>query len=269
MTEPTVQLARILTGAKSFKDRGIANLSDTYRGQILLKNGDVKTAIIKDIPVRELANEVMTAALAAAVSLPVPPAYIALVEPAILRTRFAPKLGTSALVFASADVNSPSVAQLLLGQSFAVLQTIAAMLVKSGWLGDFYGFDAWAANVDRHVGNLLVSPSSAPWLIDHGRCFTGQNWQASDLTPNGDFRNRLKEWLTPLLDSGDQKRFAGEAAALVDRLNKIDIKALGNENRLPALLGDTDFDAMVTFLDDRRVHVPSIAASALNQAMVI
>jgi hypothetical protein len=97
----------VLVGAKSFKDRGIANLSDTYRGQILLASGEVKTAIIKDIPIRELANEVMTAALAHAISLPVPPAFIALAEPANLSTRFASKIGTSSLVFASADVGCP------------------------------------------------------------------------------------------------------------------------------------------------------------------
>jgi hypothetical protein len=68
----TVGLARVLAGARSFKDQGIANLSDTYRGQILIGQSEVRQAIIKDIPVREIANEVLTAALALAISLPVP-----------------------------------------------------------------------------------------------------------------------------------------------------------------------------------------------------
>jgi hypothetical protein len=157
---------------------------------------------------------------------------------------------------------------MMVGKSATALRAIATMLVNSGWLGNFYGFDAWAANTDRHTGNLLISPPAAPWLIDHGRCFTGSNWKSIDLVANGKFRHRLREWLTPLLTEADQKKFSAQAAELAHRLNELDVKSLGMENRLPALLGENDFNTLVTFLDDRRVHVPNIAATALNQSMM-
>jgi hypothetical protein len=145
---------------------------------------------------------------------------------------------------------------------------VAKLLIDSGWLGEFYGFDSWAANVDRHVGNLLIGSNGGPWLIDHGRCFTGNTWQVSDLDPPKLFQHRLKEWLTPLIDDTDQKRFSVAAAALTAKLSALDVRALGQENRLPELLGEHDFNGLVTFLTDRIVFVPRISADALNQAMV-
>jgi hypothetical protein len=269
---PTVELARVLAGAKSFKDQGIANLSDTYRGQILVGKSEVRAAIIKDIPIREVANEVLAATLGIAISLPVPPAFIALAAPSDLTTKHASKLGGSAILFASADVSSPSVAQMIVAPddiaALAALRAVAELLIDSGWLGEFYGFDSWAANIDRHIGNLLIGSNGRPWLIDHGRCFTGNTWQIGDLDPSKLFRHRLKEWLTPLVDDKDQKRFSSAAAALTAKLIALDVRALGLENRLPALLGEGDFNRLVTFLTDRIAFVPRIAADALNQAMV-
>jgi hypothetical protein len=270
---PTVGFARLLAGAKTFKDQGIANLSDTYRGQILVGPNDVRTAIIKDIPLREVANEVLAATLAIAISLPVPPPFIALASPADLVTKHASKLGTSSILFASADVRSPSISQIIVAQSsqaqMAAMGMVAKCLIDCGWLGEFYGFDGWAANIDRHIGNVLVGSNQQPWLIDHGRSFTGGAWVPTDLDPTKLYRHRLKEWLTPLLDDKEQKRFAATAAALTTRLSGLDVQALGSENRLPALLGEDDFNRLVTFLSDRIVFVPRIAADALNQGRVI
>ena len=167
---PTVQLARVLAGAKSFKDQGIANVNDTYRGQILIGQNDVRTAIIKDIPIREVANEVLAATLGLAISLPVPPPFIALASPSDLTTKHASKLGGSSILFASADVNSPSVAQIVVAQAvpaqIAAMKVVAKALTDCGWLGEFYGFDGWTANIDRHVGNVLIGSNQQPWLID-------------------------------------------------------------------------------------------------------
>jgi hypothetical protein len=270
---PTVGFARVLAGAKSFKDQGIANLSDTYRGQILVGQSEVRAAIIKDIPVREIANEVLAATLAIAISLPVPPPFIALASPSDLPTKHASKLGGSSLLFASADVNSPSLAHFVVAQSgpaqIAAMNFVAKALKEFGQLGEFYGFDGWAANIDRHVGNVLIGSNRQPWLIDHGRSFTGPAWAAADLDPAKLYRHRLKEWLTPLLDDAEQKRFSTTAAAMVPVLNALDVQGLGEQNRLPALLGQDDFNRLVGFLKDRIGFVPRIAADALNQARVV
>jgi hypothetical protein len=270
---PTVELAKVLAGAKSFKDQGIANVSDTYRGQILVGKNDVRAAIIKDISIREVANEVLAATLGLAISLPVPPPFIALASPNDLPTRHASKLGGSSILFASADVNSPSVAQIVVAQAgpaqIAAMNFVAKALTDCGRLGEFYGFDGWAANIDRHVGNVLIGSNRQPWLIDHGRCFTGPLWTGADLDAAKLYRHRLKEWLTPLLDDAEQKRFSAAAAAMVRKLGALDVATLGAQNRLPALLGQDDFNRLVTFLRDRIGFVPRIAADALNQAKVV
>ncbi|ODM70508.1 HipA family kinase [Bradyrhizobium elkanii] len=268
----TVGFARVLAGATSFKDQGIANLSDTYRGQILLANGEVRTAIIKDIPIREVANEVLAATLALALSLPVPPPFLALASPSHLATKHASKLGGSSLLFASADVNTPSVAQIVLVNGIpqpAVIDFVAKAMKQCGQLGEFYGFDGWAANTDRHTGNVLVGPSQQPWLIDHGRAFTGEAWKPADLDASKFYRHRLKEWLTPLLDNTERSRFASVAAAMVPKLSALDVSLLGEQNRLPALVGQDDFNRLVTFLRDRIAFVPRIAADALDQARIV
>jgi hypothetical protein len=269
----TVGFARVLAGAKSFKDDGIPNLSDTYRGQILVGQGEVRAAIIKDIPIREVANEVLAAALAIAVSLPVPPPFLALASPTDLPTKHASKLGGSSLLFASADVTSPSVAQIVIAQTgpaqATAIKFIANAMKNCSQLGEFYGYDGWAANTDRHIGNILIGSNQQPWLIDHGRAFTGPSWRAADLDPSKLYRHRLKEWLTPLLDDAEQKRFSTAAAAMVPKLSALDVNALGEQNRLPALIGQEDFNRLVTFLMDRIAFVPRIASDALNQARIV
>ena len=56
---------------------------------------------------------------------------------------------------------------------------------------------------------------------------------------------------------------------MVPMLSALDVQALGAQNRLPALLGQDDFNELVTFLKDRIGFVPRIAADALNQARVV
>jgi hypothetical protein len=144
------------------------------------------------------------------------------------------------------------------------MRAIIEFLTKSGCLGDLYGFDSWTANVDRHVGNLLLGGAGRPWFIDHGRCFTGALWSAGDLAhPSQIFRNRLKEWLTPELTKEDRESYAGSAQNLVNKLKSVDVRTLGTDNWARDLLDDRDFSAVVMFLANRADHVPRIAADAL------
>jgi hypothetical protein len=66
----SVGRARALAGAVAFKAEGIPNVTDTYKGLILTSGGDVVAAVIKDLPARELANEVLAASLGYNLRLP-------------------------------------------------------------------------------------------------------------------------------------------------------------------------------------------------------
>jgi hypothetical protein len=262
----TIGKGRLLLGAIAFKDAGIPNLGDTYRAQILTDNG-VRAAIVKDIPLRELANELMAATLAVALGLPIPPAFIVAATENVLKTKYAPKVDKVSFLFGSADLSSPSVAQIVntkLGPDLAVLKRVVDALIKSGRLGNFYGFDAWAANIDRHPGNILLAFDALPWLIDHGRCFSGQNWTQSDLVADGTYTSRLKEWLTPSLSPAQKAEYVKAVSTLVARIAQIDVHKLGTTNGLPELYGDPDFNALVTFLCDRTAHTERIAADTLD-----
>lgn len=275
MTEPaqhtmmhvtaSVGRARLLAGATRFKLSTLPNVSDTYRGQILTSEG-VRPAIIKDLPVRELANEVFAAALGSFLSLPIPPAYLTLATKDVFTANHAPDMDGAALLFASTDVATPPVAQYVVGNvdAVAALRAVAAELLKRTGVGEFYAFDAWTANVDRNVGNVLVGGSETAWLIDHGRCFTGPDWEQRDLLADGAFRNRLQEWLTPYLKLDERTRCAAEATATVDRLPAASVRRIGEANGVPRLLGENDFDALVTFLSDRVQHVQRLAVQALD-----
>src|SRR5262249_19028252 len=158
---------------------------------------------------------------------PVPRAYLAVAAPGTLPTSKAPKLRStsSSLVFASTDVGTPSVAQIVLANGQVqpeVLRRVADTLLQNEHLGWFYGFDAWLANVDRNIGNILLG--SQVYLIDHGRCCTGPVWTAADLVPSKMFRHRLKEWLTPLLQAKDLKVLGREAAGMTHQLAALNVE---------------------------------------------
>lgn len=267
-----VDFAQVMAGASSFKDAGIANVTDTYQGQILVRGGELKTAILKDLPPKELANEVLAASLGLILGLPVPPAFIGVTQPGNpCATRSIMKDGR-ALMFASVNVGTPSVASVVKRPSdqetVALLRPVVELLAKQPWLSELYGFDAWIANVDRHIGNVLFTAGSGAWIIDHGRCFTGADWKPADLVADRAYAHRLKEWVTRFLSPSECKRLANEAATLPIRLRGIDVRRAGRGNSVHELIGEFDFEALATFLIDRVSHVPRFSAAALNETRI-
>jgi hypothetical protein len=257
--EVLVGLAQVLDGAQPFK---MGNVSDTYRGLIRRFDGEDCPAILKDLPVKELANEVLAAAVGIVLGLPIPRPYLALATPDRLKTSKGPLINDARLLFASTDVKQPQVAMLLEGSLAPVVLQRLAMWPGTGKL---YGFDALVANVDRHAGNLLFSGDHRVWLIDHGRCFTGAAWQTADLAqPSIPTRNRLKEWLTPVLNMAARSLAAGGASTIPVDLAGVDLKEVAAANHVSDLLSDGDFQAVVEFLIGRQTYAPGLAAAALD-----
>lgn len=255
---PWVHLGQVLTGAVPFKQ---GNINDTYRGVILTKFGE-RTAVIKDIESKELANEVLSAAIALQLGLPVPPPYIAFAHPGRFLAKKGPELGEGRLVYASVDVAQPQVAMLYSADGG---DKVLGRLARWSNLGRLYGFDALVANIDRHAGNILFSGDREVWLIDHGWCFTGPNWQPADLTsPEQPVVSRLSGWLTPVLDEQQRNETAREAARVEVDAAKMDIRRLALTNYVSDLLTDGDLEAVLTFINGRFPHVPRLAASDLG-----
>lgn len=255
---PVVQLGRVLAGATPFKEN---NINATYRGMVLTANGE-RTAIIKDLEPKELANEVLVAAIAVLIGLPVPPPVLAIATPDRLAVENGPRLDDGRLVYASIDVDQPQVAMLYKqGGGRKVLERLAQ------WadLGRLYGFDALVANIDRHAGNILFSGDREVWIIDHGHCFTGPRWDVSDLQPaDRPIVSKLKEWLTPILDNRTRNEKAAEAVSVEIATETMDLNAVALSNYVSELLTETDFNAVLKFLNGRYRHVPRLAAQALD-----
>ncbi|MET3352651.1 UNVERIFIED_ORG: hypothetical protein ABID33_000534 [Xanthobacter viscosus] len=268
----TVDFAQVMSGASSFKDAGIANITDTYQGQILTRGKELKTAILKDLAPRELANEILAASLASALGLPVPPAFIGVTEPGNPCATRAIMQDGRGLMFASVNVSSPSIASLVIRPTdeeiLVLLRPIVELLTKESWLGELYGFDAWVANVDRHIGNVLFATGTGIWIIDHGRCFTGPTWTQVDLVAAGMYRHRLREWVTDLLPPAERKRLADEAANMPIQLREVDVREAGEKNSVINLIGAPDFEALISFLTQRIPHVPRAAGDALNEPVM-
>ena len=53
---PTVELATVLLGATGFKEN---NVNDTFRGQVLVAKNETRQAIIKDLDIIQLCNELV------------------------------------------------------------------------------------------------------------------------------------------------------------------------------------------------------------------
>jgi hypothetical protein len=254
-----VLLGQVLAGAVPIKVAN--NVSDTYRGLILTEAGE-RTAFIKDLPPKELANEVLGAAIAIRLGLPVPPPYLAIARPDRLNARKGPVLEGGRLVYASVDVAQPQVAFIYNNGGGA---RVLARLAEWQELGKLYGFDALVANIDRHAGNILFSGDREVWVIDHGWCFTGPNWDPSDLLPpDKAVPSKLSTWMTPALDNKRRTEIATSAANIETDAAKFDLRLLASTNYLATLLTEGDFDAVLTFLDNRCRHVPRLAANTLD-----
>lgn len=253
-----IQLATALPGAQAFKHNN--NVSDTYHGQILLRGGRVVGAVLKDLPVVELANELFAALLAKRLGLPTPDVFLTLVPDQEIPVIKGPALaGGGRLVFASEDVKVPNL-------TFRFRDDPAILRDFLGWagLGKLYAFDAWVANVDRHAGNLLLGGRDKVWLIDHGWCFSGPAWSPADLDPDGDYRNRLAEWATDHLDFAERRKRANEAIGLAGEAAALDIGDARRKSLIDGMLPEVQAAAVEEFLRRRSARIAAHAKRALG-----
>jgi hypothetical protein len=261
-----VEFATVLPGAIAFNE---GNVSDTYRGQVLRADMSTATAILKDIAPKEMVNELISFVFARQLLLPIPDLLLAQAAPSDLAaTKGALTRDGRRLVLASVDVSVPSI-------TFRYTQDVPGrarlLAAVTAWppLGRLYGFDAWIANVDRHMGNLLFGSGAEAWLIDHGYAFTGPTWECSALDSSTLYRHRLGEWLTPFLTVDGREMRARQAGALEADLRLIDIEAAVRAAHAHRLLASADLAALSNFLSRRVNEVARHASSALGTSVLI
>jgi hypothetical protein len=257
-----IQLSTVLIGATAFKE---GNVNDTFRGQVLTADGQTRQAIIKDLNLVQLCNELVAYCLAREVKLPIPDCYLGIVRGGVLNVSKAPSLTDGArLVFVSVDVKVPNVTYRWRGSDAAGRQALLDEITNWGDLGHLYAFDAWIANVDRHRGNLLFGGNNEVWVIDHGHSFTGPDWQADQLDPDTEYRNRLSEWLTQHLTLDQKRQRAVEVRKFGAEIGGFDASETSKNSRISDLLPLQKVDALKGFLEKRTGNVSVHASKALG-----
>jgi hypothetical protein len=266
---PKVQLAfaSVLKGAVPFSE---GNINDTFRGQILKSDQTIAHAVLKDLPTKQLVNELAASSLAHSHGLPTPNVYLARVEPGILSVSKGPTLSDgSHIVFASEDVKVPNVAFSFRNSTAPQSDLLIATLIKWKLLGGLYAFDTWIANTDRHAGNLLFGGGDDVWLIDHGHSFTGPNWKSGDLKPDIAYGHRLKEWLTPRMTSEQRLQKSKDGAKFVNAIDKTVCSNVAQNSGADAYLTPPEDTDLGNFVSQRVDFTVKITNDALGVPTVV
>lgn len=234
-----------------------------YRGDVLLDDDKIYRGFIKDLDERQLANELLAAVLGKGLGVSVPrSALVAVSKNASDKFSKIPHSnGDDFVAFCSVDVGGATVAQVF---SSSAPTALPKQIKDSPGMGWMYGFDTWVANVDRHMDNIIVSGRGAPYLIDHGHCFSGPNWSSGDLNATNAYTNRLAHWLTPRLSEAEIDAAMSDVAHLVSKMASTDVQQAVSDALSEQFFGANDSDAVVGFLEARVEQVTSLSAKALG-----
>lgn len=248
------ELAKVQPGAQPLK---ADNINDVWLGTVYLADGSVVRAFLKDIYPKEMANELVGAAFARALGLPVPRSFLAVAKPDVLPATKAPALGNCRVLFGSERKDVPPLGNFWVGDR--IEQSYLDALAMWPKCGSVFAFDTWIANIDRNVNNLLFKGSGDVWLIDHGHCLTGPTWTAVELEAEGDYRNAMATWLTRHLTSKQKAAFRKAILELPKAIRKMDLDAIAKASKAASILTEADARAMLAFLKARVDHLPRIA----------
>ena len=227
-----IRLGALLPGSVLVGD----GINRAQRGVARTARGDVP-AIVKIVPPRELAVELLCAALGRHLGLPVP-------EPLLISV---PGAG---LAFGSADAGHPSLRHLLANDAdVRVLERL------QNWtkLESAASFDDLIANPDRHIGNVLYDGEGQFWLIDHGLAL------AFGMSPATAVNNILLGIARNGRDELALQRLKRTMLDLAGTYRKDDIESAAE--RVPALPCVAE---LVDFLVARLTHLSGIARQRLR-----
>lgn len=256
-----VSTASIAAGLRPFRE---GNVSETSKGLVQNASGSSFAAIVKDLPAKELFNELVASAILKAAKLPAPTAYLGRLADGPDKTKHAPLMSDGArLLFVSTEVGSPSL-RATSQSNTALAKSLVSLLCDWDRLGEVYSFDAWVANVDRHTGNILLSGSLEVWLIDHGYMLTGPKWRADQLDGSRYFRSKLEGWLTPNLSPNQRLNCKPGTHSMENVARTLDIGELVRYVAKIVGLSAEDQSAVEKFLRDRSITAATHAQQALN-----
>lgn len=164
-------------------------LSLCFEGYLLLPHGRRRAYFKTDPAGYAMLNEEIGYVLARAANLPQPQAAKIWINGAVLH-RFDPTRWPNPLQHGLCWVTheakdrlgkpAPTVKARLKIASGGVtalqLESMKKLFLNFKLLGRLIAFDAWVANVDRNVGNVLLVSADSFVIIDHGQVLGGSTW---------------------------------------------------------------------------------------------
>jgi len=254
------------------------NVTKTFRALVQpSKGGQSFPAIIKDLPQRELFNELVCFLVLQEMGLPVPLGYLGIVGATETGISLGPVLPEGQkLVFVSKEIPTPNLKLAIAlpasptpPQIEKCLRRVVPEIAKWNLLGELYAFDTWVANIDRNLGNILYGgllSNGTPdiWIIDHGRSFTSEAWQSKDLIPDRSYKNMLQNWATPFLSNQNKNECLESAAHFETKAQSFD--SSGKIDYLAKMFGldRIDQEAAKNFLAVRAARVTEFSENALD-----
>jgi len=207
--------------------------------------GRVFRGYFKWVPMNQLASEVVCGYLGRTIGLNVPVFYIARPDPSMQDpTGALPPIG-----FLSSEKRFHVFNQWGTGE-----QRVNTLPAWTGFRPTAV-FDEWVANVDRRFHNLLFDPTDRDfWLIDHGHAFTGNDWEITDLIPDGQWTNMLMAMEKSLHGTSDLGKWISATTDLLAAAGRIDLDEVAARcNAIPGI--QTYVTPACRFLSDRRFKV--------------
>jgi hypothetical protein len=199
------------------------------------------------LPVRAMMVEALAAQLAIALRLDCPTPYLVTVKPKHVGREDGPNI----LAFASLDVSERSMAK-----PIRSLETLFELMERLKVSDLACAFDEWIANDVRSPSDILISPESRVFLIDHEAAMreglrpdeSTTNWLAARLL------ERIKDDDRPLL----LKRIRGRLAALM----RVDLGAAPLAAQY-SQDGVAVYTTLVHFLRERLQHLDQLLSERI------
>ncbi len=256
-----VGVARLAAGSVAANPVGSHN--ETRLAYIYNDNEPEIYAVVKALPVKQLANELVAAAFLEALGLRCPRGYLVLADDEDGFSETAP-MHTSGLrmYFGSAFLEAPIFLQRYQQDAQGA---IAEILNYPEW-GDIIGFDEWVANVDRHAHNLLFDGKNFI-MFDHDRCLSGLNWNIADWVAS---KSYVPHPFIPAINEMMPQQLRENAAKRAVQLGlsaaKIDVEATLKGSMIEELSGEmaAAFAPMRDFLATRATHIAKLSGARLN-----
>lgn len=260
MAVAAIQLGNVVPGAKLL-DKDERGVNETFVGFVDVPIGRVR-AYIKVLPGRQLVNELVATTLGRALGLAIPEGYLVRVRASDLpdSAHLAAHAG-EAMGFASRETSAPDLKRRVKTEGGAAVAALFA--AWRAWV-PCMTFDEWLANGDRHNGNILFGGPGDIWLIDHSHCFTGPDWNASQLIPNGTWRNMIADNRIPPLTLPERMEVQRRVASMLPSLAALDFPAALAASRVNGFLVPTDSAALQAFISSRISHLYDILSKRLG-----